>query len=89
MSNLNVVRAWKDARYRRGLSAEELARLPENPAGPVELTDSELRNAGGFGGGDAAVPDTAFASLTRAFCCPASTAATCTSTFGGCCPDPL
>ena len=89
MSNLNVVRAWKDARYRRTLSAEELAQLPENPAGPVELTDSELRNAGGFGGGDAAVPDTAFASLTRVGCCPRTTALTCTETAGGCCFDLL
>ena len=49
MSDLDVIRAWKDPHYRRSLSAAELARLPENPAGLIELTDDELRMAGGLG----------------------------------------
>jgi mersacidin/lichenicidin family type 2 lantibiotic len=38
----NIVRAWKDEEYRQSLSASELALLPENPAGSLELTDDEL-----------------------------------------------
>lgn len=33
MSKLDVIRAWKDEEYRAGLSKEQLALLPENPAG--------------------------------------------------------
>jgi mersacidin/lichenicidin family type 2 lantibiotic len=87
MSNLNVIRAWKDAKFRRSLSAAELAQLPENPAGLVELTDSELRKAGGFGGGVVALETTAITcTATLGGCCPATTAITCTATMGGCCP---
>jgi len=55
MSNKNVVRAWKDRKYREGLSEAERAQLPANPAGMVELTDAELGKVGG-------------AALTDAFC---------------------
>jgi mersacidin/lichenicidin family type 2 lantibiotic len=41
---LSIVRAWKDAEYRASLSADELASLPANPIGnlDLELTDAEL-----------------------------------------------
>ena len=42
MSQADIIRAWKDPSYRKGLSSAELAALPENPAGKVELTDDEL-----------------------------------------------
>ena len=42
MSQVDIIRAWKDPTYRRSLSVVELAALPENPAGQVELTDEEL-----------------------------------------------
>ncbi len=48
MSNLDIIRAWKDAGYRRSLSAEQLQWLPGNPAGPTELTNDELKVAGGL-----------------------------------------
>jgi mersacidin/lichenicidin family type 2 lantibiotic len=38
----DVIRAWKDEAYRGNLSAEELAQLPENPAGAMELSESDL-----------------------------------------------
>ena len=38
----DVVRAWKDALYRKNLSSEELATLPACPAGDFELTDADL-----------------------------------------------
>ena len=37
-----IIRAWQDAEYRSGLGADELAALPGNPAGAIELTDAEL-----------------------------------------------
>ncbi len=43
MSKLNVIRAWKDEEFRRGLSDAERASLPQNPAGLVDLTGEELR----------------------------------------------
>lgn len=46
MSNVDIVRAWRDSRYRRNLSAEQLQMLPGNPAGPTDLTADELKAAG-------------------------------------------
>jgi mersacidin/lichenicidin family type 2 lantibiotic len=49
MSQLNVVRAWKDEAYRLGLPEADRARLPENPAGFLEQTEAEMEQAvGGF-----------------------------------------
>ena len=48
MANLDIVRSWKDPRYRRSLSAQQLQTLPEHPAGPAMLTDQELKVAGGL-----------------------------------------
>jgi mersacidin/lichenicidin family type 2 lantibiotic len=52
MSQVNVVRAWKDEEYRRGLTEAERAGLPENPAEFLEQTEAELEQAvgGGFVG---------------------------------------
>ncbi|HVC98320.1 MAG TPA: mersacidin/lichenicidin family type 2 lantibiotic [Pirellulales bacterium] len=41
MSRIEVIRAWKDAAYRRSLGQDQLAGLPANPAGAVELTALE------------------------------------------------
>jgi mersacidin/lichenicidin family type 2 lantibiotic len=51
MSNVDIVRAWKDAEYRQSLSVEEQAYLPEHPAGAIELADEELDQAAGGTGG--------------------------------------
>jgi mersacidin/lichenicidin family type 2 lantibiotic len=42
MSQLEMIRAWKDEEFRSSLSAEQQALLPENPAGQIELSDDEL-----------------------------------------------
>jgi len=42
MSNEKVIRAWKDADFRGGLSDAERALLPENPAGAMDLSAAEL-----------------------------------------------
>ena len=47
MSTLDIVRAWKDEEYCESLSDTQRASLPQNPAGIVELTDEQLRAAGG------------------------------------------
>ena len=44
----SIIRAWEDPEFRNSLSAEELAALPDHPAGAIELTDAEL---GGVMGG--------------------------------------
>jgi mersacidin/lichenicidin family type 2 lantibiotic len=46
MPDVDIVRAWRDSRYRRSLSAEQLQTLPGNPAGPTDLTGDELKAAG-------------------------------------------
>jgi mersacidin/lichenicidin family type 2 lantibiotic len=41
MSRVDIIRAWKDSSYRRSLSKDQLAAMPANPAGAIELTDME------------------------------------------------
>jgi mersacidin/lichenicidin family type 2 lantibiotic len=48
LTTLDIVRSWKDPRYRRTLSAQQLQTLPNHPAGPALLTDQELKVAGGL-----------------------------------------
>jgi mersacidin/lichenicidin family type 2 lantibiotic len=38
MSSADIVRAWKNEDYMMTLNASELAALPQNPAGSIELT---------------------------------------------------
>ena len=71
MSNTNVVRAWKDPSYRGSLDAEELALMPAHPAGLVELSDEELREASGLTGLAVTTHITCTESTLRRFrCCP-------------------
>jgi mersacidin/lichenicidin family type 2 lantibiotic len=42
MSQSDIIRVWKDPVYRSTLGAQELAALPPNPAGAVELTEQDL-----------------------------------------------
>ena len=42
MSIMDIIRAWQDPEYRSSLSAAELAKLPANPVGAIELTEGEL-----------------------------------------------
>jgi mersacidin/lichenicidin family type 2 lantibiotic len=46
---VDIARAWKDPAYRKSLTPEELASLPENPAGKSELSNEDLESvAGGY-----------------------------------------
>jgi mersacidin/lichenicidin family type 2 lantibiotic len=47
VKTFDIIRAWKDVRYRNSLSAEERAVVPENPAGSIELDEEELDAAVG------------------------------------------
>ncbi len=47
MSIKDIVRAWKDRNYRESLSEEQLAQLPSNPVGYVELTEADLSEIAG------------------------------------------
>jgi mersacidin/lichenicidin family type 2 lantibiotic len=47
MTNLDVVRAWKDREYHSSLSEGDRQNLPENPAGLIELSDEELAEVNG------------------------------------------
>ena len=47
MKSEEIVRNWKDATYRFGLSDKEQALLPDDPAGVIELTDAELNGVDG------------------------------------------
>ena len=56
MSQIDVIRMWKDAEYRQSLSAAELARVPAHPAGLIELTEDELATAAGGAPGLPSLP---------------------------------
>ncbi|MBV6622421.1 MAG: mersacidin/lichenicidin family type 2 lantibiotic [Rivularia sp. (in: Bacteria)] len=47
MSNIDIIRAWKDEEYRNSLSEEQRSQLPENPAGMVELSDEDMESMAG------------------------------------------
>jgi mersacidin/lichenicidin family type 2 lantibiotic len=47
MAPQDIVKAWKDPSYREVLSAVDLAQLPANPAGAIELDDSQLSDVAG------------------------------------------
>jgi mersacidin/lichenicidin family type 2 lantibiotic len=47
MSRQNIIRAWKDEKYRQSLSAAERETLPPNPAGLPDLSDAQLKQAAG------------------------------------------
>jgi mersacidin/lichenicidin family type 2 lantibiotic len=47
MTNNEIVRSWKDDDYRLGLHSGELAFMPGNPAGLIELGDNELLEVDG------------------------------------------
>jgi mersacidin/lichenicidin family type 2 lantibiotic len=47
MRNDTIIRAWKDERFRESLTATEIAALPENPAGSMDISDSDLDYVGG------------------------------------------
>lgn len=47
MSQLDIIRAWKDEDYANSLTDTQRLMLPQNPAGIIELTDQDLDEAAG------------------------------------------
>ena len=64
MSKIDTIRAWKDEAYRRSLSEAELAKLPQNPAGLIELSDNEMELVAG-----GSIYPTASPNLSSVSCC--------------------
>lgn len=59
MSNIDIIRAWKDEDYRNSLSEEQRSQLPDNPAGAIELSDKDMESiAGGKAGNDIVINST-------------------------------
>ena len=50
MSNLDIIRAWRDPDYRLSLTDAERKQLPEHPSGLVELDDIDLAGVAGSKG---------------------------------------
>ena len=42
MSNLDIIRAWKDEDFRRSLSEKERAQLPGHPSGTIEVQERDF-----------------------------------------------
>lgn len=91
MSQVDITRAWRDAKYRRSLTPEQRKQLPENPAGITELSDEDIKVASGLAGGAKPIATTAITCTMFTFlkwaacgCGPVTTAITCTQhTFAG------
>ena len=47
ITDIDVVRAWKDEEYRSSLTEAQRAQLPENPAGLVDIIDEEMNDVMG------------------------------------------
>ncbi len=80
---VDIVRAWKDPEYRNSLTEGELAMLPSNPAGMVELSDSELEEVDG---GSSPVCSAILSLVTMALCFSILGGGTCQVQTSGCCP---
>lgn len=42
MNTRDIIRAWKDEHFRKSLTSEQQALLPENPAGEMVLSEAEM-----------------------------------------------
>lgn len=70
---VNVVRAWKDPEYRKSLTPEQLASLPENPAGNSALTDQEAEQIAAGSGWPHTLTSTEAVSCCQTFVCSGCT----------------
>ena len=68
MNRHDVIRAWKDPRYRASLTADQLAQLPAHPAGLIELSDDRLKAASG--GALTTAPECTSYTIGIRRCCP-------------------
>lgn len=47
MNAHDIIRAWKDEHFRKSLTSEQQALLPEHPAGEMVLSEAELTYVNG------------------------------------------
>ena len=45
LSNDDIIRAWKDEEFRRSLTAEQAAQLPDHPSGTIEMSKGAFDKA--------------------------------------------
>lgn len=64
MSQLDIIRAWKDEEFRNSLSAEQIAQMPVHPVGAIELTDADVYAAAGLDSHAAPVTTAWFCTLS-------------------------
>jgi mersacidin/lichenicidin family type 2 lantibiotic len=69
MSKSNIIRAWKDPLFRKSLTDTELAALPANPAGAIELSDEDLGMVAGGADGNTYAKGCTVASCTHRLVC--------------------
>jgi mersacidin/lichenicidin family type 2 lantibiotic len=75
---VDVIRAWKDQRYYLSLTAEQREALPAHPAGLINLSDSDLRQAFGGSGSsntDCSIPHVACSNVSA--CDPSCSSTNC------------
>ena len=82
MSNLDIIKAWKDENYRANLSSSEQELLPENPAGAIELSGSEMED---IDGGSTSWVVTAISFATANLCYSIYKRGSCDVWTFGCC----
>jgi len=68
MTSFDIVRSWKDPRYRRNLSVQQLQTLPQHPAGSATLSDQELKAASGL-----MLEEDEFTAITTSIFCTTTT----------------
>jgi mersacidin/lichenicidin family type 2 lantibiotic len=82
MSRDDIIRAWKDAEFRKKLSSKKRALLPDNPAGYIELKDEDL---GAVVGGESLPACTGYITTCDAQCfTEVGTCETCTGCGATC-----
>ncbi len=81
---IDVIRAWKDERYYLSLTTEQRQGLPAHPAGLMDLSDDDLRQASGGSGStntDCSKPHIACSNVSA---CDPSCFTTACSTYACC-----
>jgi len=68
MTSFDIVRSWKDPRYRRNLSVQQMQTLPQHPAGSAILTDQDLKAASGL-----MLAEDEFTAITTSIFCTTTT----------------
>jgi mersacidin/lichenicidin family type 2 lantibiotic len=83
MNREKIIRAWKDTEYRAGLNESERKRLPEHPAGIIEIPETAMD---GVAGGTITNTCT-IGKICTEFIVSLAAGGTCRNLSTGCCPS--